>query len=385
MKKQTIPAQQKILFLITKSNWGGAQRYVYNLATNLPPTMQPIVAVGGTGALIEKLRSHAISVRHIESFKRDVSIIKELQSLYELFRLIREERPDIVHVNSSKAGGLGACVARLLGVPRIIFTIHGWPGNEDRPLYQKRLISFFSWLTCMLSHISITITPNDFKYVRNLLFLKNKTAHIPNGIEYIDHQSKEAARTKLTHHTPVAIPQGALLVGTIAELTHNKDLSTMIESFIHEYADDDNTFLILIGGGELQHALQKQIDEHHAESRVLLLGAVPDAYTLLPAFDVFMLTSVKEGLPYVVLEAGSASLPVVATEVGGIPNIITHDYSGLLVPPRNIIETRKALRRLLDNPQERRILGHNLNTTVNTTFQLSRMVSGTLRAYTEKI
>src|SRR5690606_30501769 len=141
-------SKRKILFLITKSNWGGAQRYVYDLAAGLPEEeFETLVALGGDGPLTDKLRSQGVRVVPLPALQRDMSIDKDIQSFFDIWAIIRVERPHIFHVNSSKAGLFGALIGRLAGVPKIIFTAHGWGFNEDRPGWQKLAIKFGHWLT----------------------------------------------------------------------------------------------------------------------------------------------------------------------------------------------------------------------------------------------
>ncbi|MFZ2500762.1 MAG: glycosyltransferase, partial [Minisyncoccia bacterium] len=162
-------ANKKVLFVITKSNWGGAQSYVYTLATRLKDTGADVaVVLGGTGEagsesglLAERLQEAGIRTLFLKSFMRDISLIREFKALRELIYILKSERPDVVHLNSSKAGGLGAVAARLTGVPRIVFTAHGWPFWEPRNFVAQKLIYFFSWITVMFSHAVITISDYD--------------------------------------------------------------------------------------------------------------------------------------------------------------------------------------------------------------------------------
>ena len=126
---------KKILFVITKSNWGGAQKYVYDLANELHrpnAEFEVAVAFGQEGQLAGKLREAGITTHPIRSLQRDVSVIADIKSFFELLRLFKTQKPDIAHLNSSKVGGLGALAARVAGVPKIIFTVHGWPFWETR-------------------------------------------------------------------------------------------------------------------------------------------------------------------------------------------------------------------------------------------------------------
>jgi glycosyltransferase involved in cell wall biosynthesis len=125
--------KKKVTYVITKANWGGAQRYVFDLATHLPKEEFDVsVAYGVEGKLAEELKRAGIVTHYIPALGRDVSFVKDTKSLLELFELFLKEQPDVVHLNSSKAGGVGALAARLTGVPKIVFTIHGLPEDEAR-------------------------------------------------------------------------------------------------------------------------------------------------------------------------------------------------------------------------------------------------------------
>ena len=146
-------SRRRVLFIITKSNWGGAQRYVYDLATALPKhEFEVQVAFGQPGRLADALARAGIETYSIAALQRDVSLVADFRSFLELWRLLRTMRPDIVHLNSSKAAGLGALAARITRVPRVVFTVHGWPFAERRNLVWRMFAFLASWKTAILSH-----------------------------------------------------------------------------------------------------------------------------------------------------------------------------------------------------------------------------------------
>src|ERR1043166_2713598 len=121
-------SKRKVLYVSRKANWGGAKRYVFDLATSLPKDEFDVaVAYGQPGRLAEELQKAGIKTHPILSLQRDVSLGVDIKSFFELYRLFKKERPDVVHLNSSKAGGVGALAARLAGIKNIIFTVHGLP------------------------------------------------------------------------------------------------------------------------------------------------------------------------------------------------------------------------------------------------------------------
>jgi len=297
--------KKKILFVITKSNWGGAQRYVYDLATNLPQDYEPVVAAGGTGVLFEMLNKKGIRIITIPQLKRDISFFKEWSVFFFLCRLFWEERPEIVHMNSSKIGGEGALASRIAGVPKIIFTAHGWGFGEKRNVFWRSAVWLVSWATALLVHRVIAVSEYDKKCSP----IRSKTVRIYNGIEPMTFGSGEKIRN--------AFPAGTKIMGTIGELTKNKNQIALIE----QAKNDPTMYVAIVGDGEDRQYLIKKIEEYGLETRVKLFGFMP-ASEVLRGFDVFALPSLKEGLPYVLLEAKAAGLPIVANRVGGVGEIL---------------------------------------------------------------
>lgn len=368
----------KVLFVITKSNFGGAQHYVYDLARGLPrDTFETVVACGGSGVLVDKLDAENVRTIIIPSLGRDISLLRDFTSFFALVHLFRTEQPDVVHLNSAKASGLGALAARLAGVPNIIFTAHGWAFNEERPLPSRIVIKFFSWLTIILAHKTIAVSEAVLNDTQNWPFVRNKVLTIHNGVEAINFISREDARVKLN------LPPNTFIVGTIAELHPNKGLTYAIDAIKKLSVEYPNIYYVVLGDGEEKSRLNTLVGARGLHGRVLLLGFVKDAFLCLKAFDCFVLPSIKEGLPYVILEAGLAELPVIATSVGGIPEVILDQKTGLLVPSRNADALAKALDQLISSPTLRMSLGVLLHEKVLHNFSLNNMTINTLKLYSD--
>ncbi len=301
----------RILYVITKANWGGAQRYVYDLAISLPENEFAVtVAVGGDGALSKKLREAGIPVLSLASVQRDLSITNDIGGFFAIYKAIRATRPDIVHLNSSKAGGLGALAARLLGVRNIIFTAHGWPFMEKRNIVWRIFVWTSSWITALLSHTVIVISTNELRLGKRLPFCAEKMRLIHNGIDlHMRFGSGECIRH--------AFPANAHITGTIGELNKNKNQIALIE----EARGNPAMYVAIVGEGELRPYLEAKIREYGLQDRVKLFGFMP-AQDALRGFDEFALPSLKEGLAYVLLEAKAAGLPLRTNRIGGIPDIL---------------------------------------------------------------
>ncbi len=390
----------KILYVITKSNWGGAQRYVYDLATNLQKSKYDVAVVfGGEGELAKRLGDTGVSLISLPELGRDIKIFKDIASFFTLLKIFLREKPDVIHLNSSKVGGVGALAGRVYNVfvfifstfyaprstlnpVRIIFTAHGWAFNEGRGLLQRFLIRCASWLTIALSHTTITVSDFDRSQAERMLFLKHKIIRIHNGVRTIKYIAKDTARTTLLGEHALSLNK-ALWVGTIAELHNNKGLSFAIRAvnILKEKMGDEKFVLVIIGEGEERGMLEKLIQELGLQDRVFLVGKHEAASSLLRAFDIVILPSIKEGLPYAILEAGAAGLPVVASAVGGIPEIIEDMESGILVKPRNPDEITLAIDFLLSNRQKRIEFGALLKEKVTNNFSLKSMTEKTESVY----
>lgn len=309
---------KKVLYVITKSNWGGAQTYAYTLPIAVAALGADVaVAFGGTGVagaptgrLAERLTERGIRTIFIPSFARDLSPLLEFKALFELVRIIRAERPEVLHLNSSKAGGLGSLAGRIARVPHIVFTAHGWPFTEKRNVMWRLFAYLGSWATALLSHAVIVVSKRDLHLGMRLPFCAHNMHLIYNGIDlHMTFGSGAVIRN--------AFPPGARITGTVGELTHNKNQIALVEMA----QDDPDAYIAIVGEGEERLSIERRIKELAIEDRVKLFGFMPAA-EVLKGFDVFALPSLKEGLPYVLLEARVAGLPIVANRVGGVGEIL---------------------------------------------------------------
>lgn len=339
--------KKKILYIITKSVWAGASKYVYDLATGLPKDkFEVFVAGGGKGEMAQKIINARIPYYEIKHFQRDISIFKEIFSYFEILKLLFKIRPDIVHVNSSKAGGIAGAACwdyKLLTFNlklKTIFTAHGWPFHENRPCWQIFLIKLFTKITCLYYNKIICVSEYDYQSAtKNKIAPKNKLIVIHNGIKTEEYDFYKRTEEKFT-------------IGTIGEAVKNKGHKYLLEAA-----------------------------KNFPDIKLNIISNLPDAARHLKNFDIFVLPSIKEGLPYVLLEAGLAELPVVATRVGGVSEIIQDQKTGLLVSPANSQELAKSIKKLIENPDLRQKLAQSLHQKILKEFSFEKMLERTLTAY----
>lgn len=410
MKKTT---RQKIIYVITKSNGGGAQRYVYDMAATMSASYDVTVILGGEGPLKDKLEAIGVTAISLPSLGRDTDPAKDISVCIELYRLFKQIKPDVVHLNSSKIGGLGAIAAKLARVKVTVFTCHGWAFNENRPFYQKIIIGGIYWVTMQLCTKTILVShalAHQIEWWPNLygkteiiwLGIDNKTLAPHKAalakIEGIIHKnsllpaeesqplipekkSKAAAKTK---KATLPAKKSYIHIGSVGELHPIKGHIYALEA-IKKLAKKYPIHYTIIGEGEYRYQLEKRIKELGLEEYVTLAGHVPNIAFELKAFDIFLVPSLSEALAYVVLEAGLAELPIVASAVGGIPEIVTDMHSGILVQPKKPDEIAYGLELLIENKQLREKYGTELKHRVTRFFGYKTMIQKTENLYLKLI
>lgn len=374
----------KILFCITKSNWGGAQAYVYILASRLVREGHDVaVALGGTGLpgaaagqLAERLAAAGVRVIHLKTMARDLSLVREFRTLSELSSVLKAERPDIFHLNSSKAGILGSLAGRLTGTRRIIFTAHGWPHREPRPLIMRTLIWLASWATVFLADRVIAVSACDRK-TAPVFLSRRKICMIRNGITSFSLMERSAARAALAAQLPV----DAFWFLMNAELHPNKGIDIALRAFSQISSSHPAARLVVAGAGQEGKRLKELVRAHELSDKVVFCGFVPDARSYLSAADCYLMPSRKEGLPMALLEAGMASLPVIASDTGGIPEVIADGETGWLIPTGNVSALAAAMREAITNPTLRTALGTALHRRIQSEFSEDRMYAETKTLY----
>lgn len=357
---------KKILFVITKSVWGGAQKYVCDIAVNLPKNeFEAIVAGGGNGPMAEKIKMAGLSYFEIKSFQRDINFWKEIVSFFEILKILFQTKPDVVHVSSSKAGGIAGVACFVYSamrrassfwnhfpyvrdgktnlpasLPVAVFTIHGWAFLESRPRWQVWLIKLASQITCLFYDKIICVSRNDYnEALKNKIAPAKKFIVIHNGINPADYNFQERTEKEFT-------------IGTIGESVKNKG---------HKYLEETM--------------------KNFPEIKLNIISNIPNASKYLKNFDIFVLPSLKEGLPYVILEAGLAGLPVISSNIGGIPEIIENGKNGLLVPPANPKKLADAIKKLIEDKTLRENLAKNLREKIKKKFSLEKMLEQTTPLY----
>lgn len=378
----------RILYLITQSEFGGAQRYVFDLAINLKSEFNVIVAAGKDGKNNEfenLLKENRIDFYSIPHLKRKISPLNDLLAIFEILKLIKKLKPDIVHLNSSKVSILGSIVAKICSL-YAIYTVHGWVFNEPMPKCKKLFYFLAEKLTSFLKNKIVCISRLDYDIAKSKLRIKEeKLSLIYHGIRPLNFISREEARKKIKERCEMRNAKCEIIIGTIANLYKTKGLEYLIEAvkiLMNELrATSYELRAIIIGEGTERKNLENLIKKYNLEKNIFLLGNIKNAAELLPALDIYICSSVKEGFPYSILEAMSAGLPIVSTNVGGIPEIVDDGKNGLLIEPHNPEKLAEKIKILIEDEALRKEFIKEAKKTANEKFKLSEMIKKTKEIY----
>ena len=369
---------KKILYLVTQAEMGGAQKYVLELASEFQNKgCKTLVASEKNELFKEKLFKNGINFIVLKNIQRNINLFSDIKSFFEIYNLLKKEKPDILHANSSKMGIFGAFAGKLAKTPKIIFTAHGWVFNEDLPLLKKYFYIFLSRLSALFEDEIICVSNFDKKTALKYKVGSEKKLHIiNNGIDpkKTIFFSKEETLKKLK------LPKDKKIIGTIGNLYKNKGTKYFIEAAKNLLEERKDLFFIIIGDGLEKENLKMQIEKLKIKNNIKIIKIETEAYKYLKAFDIFVLPSQKEGFPYTLLEAGLAEIPIVATSVGGIPDLI-NDENGVLILPKSPIQIKNAILSLLQSKKKQILLTKNLHQEILQNFTFKKMIKETENIY----
>jgi glycosyltransferase involved in cell wall biosynthesis len=361
----------RILLLITLGEVGGAQGYVASLLPALAEQFDVAVATHGDGFLQQAAaRSGArfLPLRHV---RRPIRPWRDLAGFVELIRLLRRERPDILHASSSKAGILGRFAAVAARVPIRIFTAHGWAFAAHQGLVSV-LYRWADRAAARVTTTTICVSENErVQGVRARTCRAERTVVIRNAVD-----AAAAPHARHDHATPRLVAVG--------RLKRPKDFLTLVRA-LAALGPGSFAEALIVGDGPDRAAIEREISRLGLEDRVRLAGERSDVPELLAAADVFVLSSASEGLPLSVMEAMAAGLPVVASAVGGIPELVIDGETGLLVPAGDATELTAALERVLLDRQLRRRLGAAGRARAENAFDIASFRSAHLEVYRREL
>lgn len=329
----------KILLVITEGDVGGAQRHVLDLGRELARRGHDIfIAHGGAYNYLEQeamAGEPSLTVVRLKRLLRPIKPLQDFLAIFELIKVIKKINPDLVHAHSSKAGIVASLAGWLAGKP-VIYTAHGFVFREKISWVARLFYRWAERLASLLRRRVIAVSKSDAdSAIAKKILSASKITVIHNGINEnlrANFLERNSARQQLSALTKADLNNQHVVLA-IANLYPAKNIPLLIQAFEYVVRRDARARLVIIGDGQERPVCEKIIkDNPILQDKVWLVGQQPSAYKFLTGADLLVLSSSKEGLPYTILEAQLAGVPVVATRVGGIPEMGEEPGLTLVVP-----------------------------------------------------
>ena len=363
----------KLLHVITHLPIGGAQdNTLYTVELLNKDKYDISLSCNLNGELV----SRAKKVKHLKLYdvpnlRREVSIINDIRAFLYLYKLIKKENFTIIHTHSSKAGFLGRVAAMLNKTPIVIHTIHGFAFHDYMNSFKKNIFIYLEKLSAKWTHGLVTVSNLNKKKVVDLGIAPiEKLKNIYSGIDLtlFINEKNDQFRKELN------LDSNHLLLGSVGRLSNQKDPITMIEAFSIVSKNFPNAHLTLVGDGELRDEILIKINQLQLNGRVHLTGNKNDPWKIYHSLDLFIMSSIYEGLGRSITEALSCGVPVVCTSVEGVPEIVRDNETGILVPPKDPGALATGIINSLNDMDNAKRMAEEGRKFVNENFDVNKMV-----------
>jgi glycosyltransferase involved in cell wall biosynthesis len=386
------PPQVKVLRIIARLNVGGPARHVATLDDRLRRAgFDPLLVYGSVGpgeaSLEDLVTSLGLRTKKVPELGRAISPLSDLRALWQVAHIVFREQPDIVHTHTAKAGALGRLAALAFNVTRSrdsrCAVVHTFHGHVFRGYFGHLGTSTVQLMERLLAGITdrvLTVSAAQRREIADGYRIAplDKTDVIELGLE-LDSLLSTEADPRL--RTELGFGPHDVVFGYVGRFAPIKNLPELIEAFALMAPRVSHARLMLVGDGDLRPSLERIVNSLGIAGRVRFAGWRRDVAAVHGSIDVAVLSSLNEGTPVALIEAMAAARPVIATAVGGVPDVVAHERSGLIVPAGDPHALAAAMERLAVDPDMRMTMGRMGRETVRVRFSSERLAIEMTRCY----
>ena len=359
----------RVMHLVHQLGSGGAENGIVNLANHMDTKRfeKSICAFVGNGVLTSRLDLNRVAL-----FEMGKVAGNDFRLLAKLFPLFKRWGPDIVHTHAWGTLCEGFLAGKAARVPVLVHGEHGTIQEKKRNVLVQRIFWGFADKVLSVSRV------HACKISKSMGFPLKKIEVIANGVDsdlFRLRDDRRAIRDEL------GLGADDIVLGTVGRLVPVKNQEFLIRSFARLVGDGSRAKLVVAGDGPLRGELESEAEKQGCLASVRFLGRRSDIPDVMAALDIFALTSVSEGMSNTILEAMGSGLPVVATDVGGNPELVVNNETGFLIPSNNVGALASALKNLVENPVLRLQMGQAGRARVERKFSLGAMVANYERLY----
>lgn len=355
----------RVLEVIQQGKIGGGESHLLTLIGQMDrDRFEPVVVALSAGEMIERLTAMGIGNYVVNSpYPFNIRVWKQLEDI------LVKERIDIVHTHGARALSNLIRPAARLGIP-VVHTVHGWSFHDHLPAWKRKVrIAGERYLTGKAA-VNIAVSDSNERIGKELFGSSFRCVVINNGVDL----SVYAGHTRSDIRRELGIPAGAVVITWVARFIHDKNPLPLIRAFARVQSTHSDTWLILVGDGPARESAQRLAAELGISGKVVFPGFRSDVPDILAASDIFSLPSIKEGLPVSLIEAMAMRNAVIATDVQGCIDVVTHGRDGLLVNLQGLEDgLASAMLELLDDPEKRKRLAAQGRATVEERFNATEM------------
>lgn len=365
-----------IFHLLSLSKIGGTELMVYSLIKNLDRERfnNQVCFLEKKGPLTRRYQQLDIKTYHL-NFSR----INFLISMIKLFRLLKKNKFDILNIYGLRAHVMGRVLGRLTGCKIIIGGLHSQI-NSDKDRGLSRYIGLYlDRITYPLLTAYIANNKASIDYMAENGFDTGKIKYIPNGIE-LDEFQRPTDKLKTYKTLPFKVDSNSVIITCVANLRPVKNHIMLLKGITPLFKENHNLKLLLVGSGDAQKEVTNYINLHNLQDYIFLLGVRNDIPEILAISDIFVLTSLWEGMPGSIMEAMAAGLPVVATDVGDVKELVEDGKTGFLVEVGDVNALTEYIKRLVEDKGLRERIGGEGSRKIND-YSLEKMVARTEEFY----
>ncbi len=372
----------KILHIITKLQFGGAQQNTLYTTANTDKKKFHSLIAAGNGGILGKNRTD-LEIIYIPYLRREINPLKDILALYQLYRIIKIQKPAIVHTHSSKAGILGRIAARLCKVPTIIHTFHGFGFNDRQNFIKKWIFISLEKVCARITDILIFVSKSNMETAKALKIGKEKRYNlIRSGIALNEYPSQININDK---KEKLKLPLNGKIIVSLGNLKPQKNPKGFIQLAKKIISKRKDTYFVFVGGGERLDEINSSIAAGNFSEHCRFIGWRKDSAEILKIADIFILTSLWEGLPRSLVEALKSGLPSICYDTDGVSDILESGKNGYLIKQGDIEDMYNKLVLLLDNENLRRNMAMEALKTKLENFDINYMVKQLEALYSEKI
>ncbi len=341
------------------------------------------LACAPNGRLVEMVKDHGMDVITFRNMVQPLNPLKDILITLELAGYLRKHRYHIVHTHNSKAGFVGRLAAKIACVPVIIHTVHGYAFHDQEPPWRRFLFRNLERLASSWCDRIIFISQPLIDWaLRERICRAEKTVKIYSGID-LRNFSPVSVKKKTELKKRWNIKKQECVIGIVSKLWEGKGHKLLIDAFARVQKRHENLKLVIVGEGYLEDELKRYVKRLKIEDSVIFTGFQSDVANSLACIDIAVLPSFFEGMGRVILEAMAMEKPVIASNVGGIPDLVKNDINGILISPGDVDGLAQGLDTLLSNEKMAKDMGRKGRKMITETFSSETMVSGIRDLYIE--